>query len=64
MATMRPEGVEMEVVLGAAQPLDWYVYDLSPGLPPGGEALVKARLPLAVTFQDGDTTLVARKMRI
>ncbi len=64
MATMRPEGVEMEVVLGTAQPLDWYVYDMSPGLPPGGEALVKARLPLAVTFQDGDTTLVARKMRI
>jgi hypothetical protein len=64
MVTMRPEGTEIEVVLGSAQPLDWYVYDMSPGLPPGGEALARARLPLAVTFQDGDTTLVARKMRI
>ena len=64
MGTMRPEGVEMEVVLGAAQPLDWYVYDQSPGLPPGGEALVQARPASAATFQDGDTTLVARKMKI
>ncbi len=64
MLTMRPEGVEMEIVLGAAQPLDWYVYDMSPGLPPAGDPLLKARLPSAVTFQDGDTTLVARKLRI
>ncbi|HEX5719870.1 MAG TPA: M20/M25/M40 family metallo-hydrolase [Thermoanaerobaculia bacterium] len=64
MLTMRPEGVEMEVVLGAAQPLDWYVYDMSPGLPPAGDPLLKARPPSAVTFQDGDTTLIARKLRI
>ncbi|HWN42301.1 MAG TPA: M28 family peptidase [Thermoanaerobaculia bacterium] len=64
MLTMRPEGIEMEVVLGAAQPLDWYVYDMSPGLPPAGDPLLKARPPAAVTFQDGDTTLVARKLRI
>lgn len=64
MGTMRPEGVEIEVVLGAAQPLDWYLYDQSPGLPPGGEALVQARPAAAATFQDGDTTVVARKMKI
>ena len=64
MAGMPPEGVEMEVVLGAAQPLDWYVYDLSSGLPPGGEALLQARPSAAVTFQNGDTTLLARKVRI
>lgn len=64
MATMRPEGVEMEVVLGAVQPLEWYVYDRSPGLPPAGEPLLQARPPAAVTFGSGDTTLVARKMRI
>lgn len=64
MAGIRPEGVEMEVVLGAAQPLDWYVYDLSPGLPPGGEALLRARPSIAVTFQNGDTTLLARKVRM
>lgn len=64
MAAMRPEGVEMEVVLGAVQPLEWYVYDQSPGLPPAGEPLVKARPSNAVAFQDGETTLIARKMRI
>lgn len=64
MAAMRPEGVEMEVVLGAAQPLEWYVYDQTPGLPPAGEPLLKARPSTAVTFQDGDTTLIARKVRI
>lgn len=64
MAGIRPEGVEMEVVLGAAQPLDWYVYDVSPGLPPGGEALLQARPSAAVTFQNGDTTLLARKVRM
>lgn len=62
--TMRPDGVEMELVLGVAAPRDWYVYDLSPGLPPAGEPLVKARPSTAVTFQDGDTTVVARKVRI
>lgn len=64
MMTMRPEGVEMEIVLGAAQPLDWYVYDMSPGLPPAGEPLRKARPANAVTFQDGDTTVLSRKVRI
>jgi hypothetical protein len=62
--TLRPEGIEMEVVLGAAQPLDWYVYDMTSGLPPGGEALVKARPSTAVTFQEGDVTVIARKMRM
>lgn len=64
MATMRPEGIEVEVVLGATQPLDWYVYDTSPGLPPAGDALVKARPSIAVTFQEGDTTVIARKVRM
>jgi hypothetical protein len=64
MATLKPEGVEMEVVLGATQPLEWYLYDQSFGLPPGGEALVKARPATAVTFQDGDTTLIVGKVRI
>ncbi|MFL6197574.1 MAG: M20/M25/M40 family metallo-hydrolase [Thermoanaerobaculia bacterium] len=64
MATMRPEGIEVEVVLGAAQPLDWYVYDQSPGLPPAGEALVKARPSTAVTFQEGDATVAVRRMKI
>ena len=64
MMTMRPDGVEIELVLGAAQPQDWYVYDMSSGLPPSADALVKARPAYAVTFQDGDTTTISRKVRI
>ena len=63
-ATLPPQGVEIEVVLGQSAPQDCYVVDLSPGLPPGGEALQKARPATAVSFQDGDVTLISRKVRI
>jgi hypothetical protein len=59
-----PEGVELEVDLGAAGPLDWYVTDQTYGLPPAGEALRKARPAYAVAFQDGDLTVVSRKVKI
>lgn len=62
--TMPPQGAELEVVLGEAAPQDWFVADSSYGLPPQGEALAKARGPAAVPIQDGDTTLVSRKVRI
>jgi Peptidase family M28 len=66
-STMTPEGVEVVLVLGDAgdaRPLDWHVYDLSSGLPPSGEALLRARPASAVPSQDGDTTLIARKVRL
>lgn len=62
--TMPPQGSEIEVVLGAAQPLDWYVFDRSYGLPPAGQALIAARPKDAVAMQDGDVTVVSRKVRI
>ncbi len=62
--TLSPQGSEIEVVLGATQPLDWYVYDRSYGLPPTGQALAAARPKDAVPIQDGDTTMVSRKVRI
>lgn len=62
--TMRPDGVEIVLVLGETRPLDWYLYDLSAGLPPAGEALLRARPSSAVPVQDGDTTLIERKVRI
>ena len=64
IVTVPPQGVELEVVLGQKAPQEWYVVDQSSGLPPGGEALLKARPPTAVAFQDGDATLVSRKVRI
>ncbi|HYU33251.1 MAG TPA: M20/M25/M40 family metallo-hydrolase [Thermoanaerobaculia bacterium] len=62
--TLPPQGVEFDVVLGQSAPQDWYLVDESPGLPPGGDALQKARPATTVAFQDGDITLVSRKVRI
>lgn len=59
-----PQGVELEAVLGAAGPFDWYVADRSDGLPPSGRALLDARPATAVTVHDGDNALVSRKVRI
>jgi hypothetical protein len=63
-STLGPQGAALEVVLGPGAPQDWYVVDQNPGLPPGGEALQKARPATAVAFQDGDITLVSRKVPI
>lgn len=62
--TLPPQGSEIEVVLGATQPMDWYVYDRSSGLPPAGQALIAARPRDAAAIQDGDVTMVSRKVRI
>ncbi|HEV2853908.1 MAG TPA: M20/M25/M40 family metallo-hydrolase [Thermoanaerobaculia bacterium] len=62
--TVPPQGSEIEVVLGATQPLDWYVYDRTPGLPPTAQALLAARPKDAVPIQEGDLTMVSRKVRI
>ena len=64
LRTLPPQGIEIEVVLGESAPQEWYVVDQSYGLPPGGEALQKARPATAVSFQDGDVTAVSRKVRI
>src|SRR5215210_5425617 len=62
--TVPPQGSEIDIVLGALQPLDWYVFDRSLGLPPSGQALLAARPKDAAPFQDGDSTIVSRKVRI
>jgi len=62
--TLPSQGSELTVVLGATQPLDWYVLDRSFGLPSSGQALLAARPKDAVPIQDGDVTLVSRKVRI
>jgi hypothetical protein len=62
--TLPPQGSEVTVVLGAAQPTTWYVLDRSYGLPPSGKALLAARPKDTVPFQDGDVMVVSRKVRI
>lgn len=64
LAGLPPEGVEIEVVLGATAPMDWYLFDGVRGLPPSGDALRKARPASAVAIQEGDKTMVSRKVRI
>lgn len=58
-----PEGSEFELVFGGDGPLEIYAADQSAGLPPEGAPLLAARGKLAVPFQDGDTTVVSRKLR-
>jgi hypothetical protein len=52
------------MVLGETGPLELYAVDVTPGLPAAGAALLAARPPTAVPVQQGDTTLVSRKVKI
>ncbi len=62
--TLPAEGVEVKLVLTKTGPADLFLYDQSEGLPPAGEALLRARPDDAVSFQDGDTTSLVRKLRL
>jgi hypothetical protein len=62
--THGPGGTELEVVLEEYRSFNWFVVDRSPGLPPGGEALLKARPKDAVEYQDGDVTFFSSKVWI
>ncbi|MEA2602869.1 MAG: hypothetical protein QOF89_3861 [Acidobacteriota bacterium] len=62
--TLPPAGCEVEVVLGSTQPMDWYVIDRSFGLPSSAALLLAAQPKDAITFQDGETVVVSRKVKI
>jgi len=62
--TLPPQGIELTVVLGSTGPQEWYVNDRTFTLPPAGDALRKARPAAVVPFQDGDMTVVSRKVKI
>ncbi len=62
--TLPAAGCELDMVLGETGPLELYAVDVTPGLPPAGAALLAARPPTAVPLQQGDTTLVSRKVKI
>jgi len=64
LAAIPPEGATFEAELGERTPQEWWVADQTAGLPAGGEALLAARPAEAVSFQDGDVTLVSRKLKI
>ena len=62
--TLPPEGGVLDVVLGSTQPNDWYVIDQTYDLPAVAQAVAAARPKTAATFQDGDRTVVSRKVTI
>jgi hypothetical protein len=57
---------ELEIDASGTGPLNVEVADRTFGVPPGtkAEAAVKARPPAAVAFQDGDITVVSRKLSL
>ncbi len=62
--TLPAGGTVFEVVLGATEPMEWYVFDRSYGLPPAGQALIHARPEDAAPIQEGDNVVVSRKVKI
>ncbi|MGC1685174.1 MAG: M28 family peptidase [Candidatus Acidiferrales bacterium] len=64
VATLPSEGIEMSFTLPSASPVEAYLLDESYALPPDGMFLKKARPPDAVPSQDGDATVVSRRIEI
>jgi hypothetical protein len=63
--TVPPEGIVVAVAIDAAAAgSDFAVDDETPGLPPGGAALVAARAADAVPLQRGDRTVLSTVARV
>jgi Peptidase family M28 len=62
--TMPDKGVELTFTLPAGKPVEVYVLDQSHELPLEGMFLLKARPLTATTSQDGDGTLVSRRVQL
>jgi len=61
---MPSEGMEIQFTVEGDKPADVYVVDESYDLPAAGESLRKARPGYAVASQDGDETIVYRRLKI
>lgn len=64
LLTLPPQGSEIRVVLGETAPQDWYVLDRTAGLPPSGAALLSSRPKDSSPRQEGDLTILSRKVRL
>ncbi len=60
--SMPPEGIVLELVLGATAPFDAYIADRSLGLIPAARTVAAARTPEWIA--DGDSIVVSRKVHI
>jgi hypothetical protein len=63
-ATLPPQGLEVELVLGSSAAFELLLADSSPGLPDSGRGLASERGSLAVPIQDGDQSLVLRRVSV
>ncbi|MFL6234699.1 MAG: M28 family peptidase [Thermoanaerobaculia bacterium] len=62
--TLSAEGAILDLVLDSTESNDWYVYDRTYDLPPSAQGVKAARPKWAAALQDGDGTMVSRKVRI
>jgi hypothetical protein len=62
--TTPPGGVELEVVVAGSGSLEAWVADQTPGLAGSAAAVSAARPRQAVPVQEGDSTLVTRRVRL
>jgi hypothetical protein len=51
------EGIELQIELGSSEPAEAVLVDGTPGLPPAGQGIERARPEWSRPTQDGDTTL-------
>lgn len=60
--TLPPEGVEIDLILSGAEPVEAFVVDQSPGLP--DDALPRARPATATASGPGDVTVLSRRVTL
>jgi hypothetical protein len=58
------DGLEVSLELLGAEPVSVLVADSSPGLPAGGQNLLRDRPATAVPYQEGDLTLIWRRVEL
>lgn len=56
------DGLEVTLELVGAEPVPVLVVDMTPGLPAGGEGLLRARPATVIPFQEGDATILWRRV--
>jgi len=64
IVALPPEGLVVEMVVRASEPVELTVLDVSEGLPPPGAALARARPAWAVPSHGGDRTVLSRRLRL
>ena len=62
--TMPTKGIEIRFTLPAGKPVEVFALDETYGLPLEGSFLLKARPLTATPSQDGDVTIVSRRVQL